>query len=180
MTPPPHRRPRSLAFRASIMLFVLGGLAGLIGVVMIAGAPTLAAMPAPTPRLQEQFDKFRSESPISIQTLFVVAGTLTLIYAMTALTLGALVRGGGRATAIVTLVLASLVAAMMALQAGVTLLMGGFADALLSILIAAAHGMIVKWMIQMIGRPAAAAAVLPPPTRKPPLADYYLPPVAPG
>ena len=180
MTPPPNRQPSSPFRRASIVLLVLGALAGLLGVVMIAAAPQLAATAAPTPQLQERMDEIRRELPFSIQTLFVVAGVLTLVYATVALTLGVLVRSGGRATAIVTLVLAGVVAAITALQAGVYLMLGGAADAVLSLLITAAHGVVVKWMIQTLRRPAAAPLRGFEPIRKPPLADYYLPPAPPA
>lgn len=101
----PVADPLAPARRASVMMFVLGGLAVLAGLCFAGIASQVTAdMFAGTPQAA-QFEQIESQMGISLRTLFTIVGVVPLVIGVIFVGLGILVRQGGFGSIITALVL---------------------------------------------------------------------------
>ncbi|HEX8323142.1 MAG TPA: hypothetical protein VF595_04435 [Tepidisphaeraceae bacterium] len=171
-----YRPPNPPARRAGVLLLVLGGLALLLGGMLVIAGVSLPSL-MQDPAIRARVDELRRQIPVDPQVVFIAYGVALSLYAIIALTLGLLVRGGGRVVLILTLIGAAMVGAMATFAAVVSVAGGEVAGALLPAAVAAAHAMIVKWTIDALRRTPFTAAYVPTPYQ--PMQAYYLPAVKP-
>ncbi|MGC4032959.1 MAG: hypothetical protein QM754_14725 [Tepidisphaeraceae bacterium] len=163
-----YRPPNPFAKRAGILLLVLAALATLLGGMTIITASNLHVL-YERPELAEQFDAIKKQYGVTdLKPFIIVYGVLILTYAAASFVLGLFVRGGHFVVLIVALVLTSLFTVFIGLIAIAALSMGSP----LPLFAAAAHGLLVFWLVQAIRQAVTPIAAIP---AYQPMRDYYTP-----
>lgn len=171
-----YRPPNPPARRAGLMMLVLAAVALLFGGGLLAAGIALPRLEQ-DPAVRERLAELRREISIDPRVLFVAYGGMLLLYAVAALSLGLLVRRGGRMALIVTLIGASLVSALAAFSTVMSIAAGEIGGALLPGLVLAAHGMIIKWTLDALRQTQTATSALP--TSQQPMEAYHQSPTPP-
>lgn len=106
------------AKRASILMIVLGVLMLLMGGCFAGLGKVLRQIDIPAEQ-KAQFEQLQAQLPpgMSLETVFLIYGIAILVVAVVYVVLGILVRGGGRAWAITSIVLTTLIVLFLAINA---------------------------------------------------------------
>lgn len=147
---------RSPAKRASILMFILGGLLCVCGTCCVAAGPMLSRAQLDAEQMS-QFSQFEAELGIGMKELMMGMGVAGMLPGIILIVLGIFVRGGSTGPVITALVFTSimeLVLLLLAVSGGIEAISSGSPDTLIGlaffIALLATLGMLIVWLIQSV------------------------------
>jgi len=155
--------------RSGILMLALGGLALLIGLLIL-----LTSFAGDSAFKTEDIGRLMSQLQISsadqLRLLLRLMAGVFIVYSICSLTLGLLLRLGRPVWVVVAITFAGLAAFFFFASAMLSLFGGTIGDFVLPILLCGLHAMIAKWLITALRERQAASSAAPAPS---PMAAYY-------